>query len=290
MDHETLVRNYYDRVVDIEDARLDWAAFEMPVTMHYLQRYIPPGSRMLDIACGTGRYDEKLLGAGYRVGLNDLSPQNVRKTRERLQTGGGSSQVLFCRTGNGLDPDAWHGSPWDAVLMLGPIYHLPLYEDRLAILKQAYEHLDREGYLFVAFCSRVAAVWGGLARWPEGILRKDSVRRLMQSGQGFNFARNASDFESYYFCAVEEIRPLIARAGFDTLHIADMEGAFGGRMDRYHELDDPAVREAWMDFVLENAEEPVFQYASEHLLVVARPKPQNDTAINNGNSLPLRRR
>ena len=94
----------------------------------------------------------------------------------------------------------------------------------------------------------------------------------METGTGFNFARNPRDFEGYYFCTPEEIAPLLHRAGFGGVRLLGTEGPFGGRMERFHALKSRRVRQAWMDFVLEYAEQPSLVHASEHLLAIARPR------------------
>jgi len=72
------VRNYYNEHVKEEDARLDEHSFEIPVTLHFLKKYLKPGNHLFDVACGTGRIAKVLLNKGYFMGLNDLSDNNVK--------------------------------------------------------------------------------------------------------------------------------------------------------------------------------------------------------------------
>ncbi len=65
------VREYYEKHVSEEDRRLDENVFEIPLTMQYIERYLQPGSKILDIACGTGKYAGLLLakaGKSLRIG------------------------------------------------------------------------------------------------------------------------------------------------------------------------------------------------------------------------------
>jgi len=41
-----------------------------------------PGSRMIDVACGRGRYSKVLAAAGFDVTGTDLSPENIRFAKE----------------------------------------------------------------------------------------------------------------------------------------------------------------------------------------------------------------
>ena len=266
MPRPDVVQRYYDRIVRYEDRRLTLHPFEFHVTLGDFRRRVRRGAKVLDVACGTGRYGEALLESGCRVGLGDLSPSNVRLTRERLE----GLQPLFVRAADALDPRAWEGGPWDAVLMLGPLYHLSRERDRLAVLRLARRNLRPRGLLYAAWISRMAAVWDGSRRWPEGVLRKRGTRRLLASGTGFNFAKNPSDFEAPYFCRPDEIGPTLARAGFEGIRVLGTEGPFGGRAELFRSIQEPRIRRAWLDFLLEHAENPAFVWASEHILSVAR--------------------
>jgi hypothetical protein len=72
-----------------------------------------------------------------------------------------------------------------------------------------------------------------------------------------------------YFCDPGELPALFSDAGLAVQHICATEGPFGGRVGRFHALERP-VREAWLQFILHNCEEPILVWASEHILVVAR--------------------
>ena len=49
-----------------------------------LLEYLPQGSQILDLACGTGRIAEFLLSKGYRVCGADISSQMLKVAKERL--------------------------------------------------------------------------------------------------------------------------------------------------------------------------------------------------------------
>ncbi len=78
------VRKYYDSHYKDEDRRLDEHPFEIPVTMHFVDKYLKGGERIFDVACGTGRIAKILLDKGFKLGLNDLSEKNISLSKERL--------------------------------------------------------------------------------------------------------------------------------------------------------------------------------------------------------------
>ena len=50
------VRQFYNQDPMLEWGRLDRHPFEEIITRHYLERYIKPGDRVLDLGGGPGRY------------------------------------------------------------------------------------------------------------------------------------------------------------------------------------------------------------------------------------------
>jgi len=270
-EQEDAVRRFYDREVAEEERRLDVYPFEFVVTMRYVAKALRPGARVLDAACGTGRYAEALLSAGYYVGAGDLAPEHVRLTKERLEAHDLKEQLLFVRSGNALDASAYAGGPWDGILLLGPCYHLPDRRDRIDSLRQARDHLAPGGSLFVSFVSRLGAFWWGLEHWPEGILEKHGAETLLAQGTEFNFAPPDVGLPNSYFCDPRELEALFDEAGLEAKHICGTEGIFGGRVSRLQELEQP-LRDAWLEFTVEHCETALFRWASEHLLVVAQSR------------------
>jgi len=58
-----------------------------------LLEYLPQGSRILDLACGTGRIAEYLLSSGYKVCGADISSQMLKVAKERLSNFGESIEL-----------------------------------------------------------------------------------------------------------------------------------------------------------------------------------------------------
>ena len=73
--------NSYD-----EDSRLvsKHGTIEFLTTMHYVEKYIRPGSRVLEIGAGTGRYSHSLARRGYDVDAVELVEHNIEIFRKSL--------------------------------------------------------------------------------------------------------------------------------------------------------------------------------------------------------------
>ena len=260
------VRKYYNSHVNDEDRRLDEHPFEIPVTMHFVKKYLTPGDSVFDLACGTGRIAEILLNKGYFVGLNDLSDQNVELVKHRIGT---HRSILFIERSDALESKRWTHKPWDCIFILGPLYHLISKDNRLEILNLAYENLKPGGYLFSSFMTRTGALVYGLKHNPEGILYHDGARKLWQTGTDNRFVEDTEYFTNAYFAHSEEINPMIESAGLTPLHLAGAEGVFGERFELYHSMNDN-LKKAWLDFVIENCEDIHLIQQSKHLLSIAQ--------------------
>lgn len=70
-----------------EDARLvsKHGSVEFFTTMHYIEKYIKPDDRVLEIGAGTGRYSHALARQGYAVDAVELVEHNIEIFRKNIQ-------------------------------------------------------------------------------------------------------------------------------------------------------------------------------------------------------------
>jgi SAM-dependent methyltransferase len=126
------IRSYYELGLERDRLVQGYSRIEFERTKELLVRHLPaPPARVLDVGGGPGAYASWLADRGYGVQLVDALPLHVEQATE-LAAGRFSAVVGDARR---LDePDA----SWDAVLLLGPLYHLleregsgsPRYERR----------------------------------------------------------------------------------------------------------------------------------------------------------------
>ncbi|MFF0771598.1 class I SAM-dependent methyltransferase [Nonomuraea wenchangensis] len=115
-----------------------------------LRRTLPPApARVLDVGGGTGVHAEWLSVDGYEVELLEPVPRHVKRAA-RL-TG------VAARLGDARRLPVADASQ-DAVLLLGPLYHLPERADRVRALTEARRALRPGGVVAAATINRHAAV------------------------------------------------------------------------------------------------------------------------------------
>jgi 2-polyprenyl-3-methyl-5-hydroxy-6-metoxy-1,4-benzoquinol methylase len=260
------VRKYYNEHVKEEDSRLNEHPFEIPLTLHFINKYLKAGDKIFDVACGTGRIARELLHKGYLLGLNDLSDKNIELVRNRLQS---NVNVLFIENNDALESNGWDKVQWDGILILGPLYHMISKEKRVKVLELAYQQVKPGGYVFSSFMTRIGAMVYGVKNNPEGILRKDGVKKLWETGTDDHFVEATEWFVNAYFAHPEEVNPLVEQAGLTPIHLAGAEGIFGERFELYHRLEDE-LKKLWMDFIIEHCEDPRMVCQAKHLLSVSQ--------------------
>src|SRR3954447_14509206 len=144
------MRAYYEQGKERDRLNTPKGALEAERTQEILQRRLPPAPAVIaDVGGGPGHYALWLADQGHTVHHRDLMELHV----DQLQALGNPSIHAAVGDARHLDlPD----SSVDAVLLLGPLYHLPEREDRLQTLREARRIVRGGGPVFIAAISRWA--------------------------------------------------------------------------------------------------------------------------------------
>lgn len=105
-----------------ENSRLSsrHGSVEFLTTMQYIQKYLKPGVRILEIGAGTGRYSHALAQKGYQVDAVELLEHNIRIFKENTLP----HERISITQGNALDLSGFSSNTYDITLLFGPLYHL----------------------------------------------------------------------------------------------------------------------------------------------------------------------
>ena len=116
------VREHYEENPQKEWDRLKKRhPYEKYITINMMDRYISPGSKILDIGGGPGHYSVHYARQGHEVTLLDLSEGNVRFAKKKARQYG---VKITAMQGNALDLSAFPDDSFDVVFLMGPLYHL----------------------------------------------------------------------------------------------------------------------------------------------------------------------
>jgi SAM-dependent methyltransferase len=158
---------------------------------------------------------------------------------------------------------------FDVVLLMGPIYHLIVKEDRELALKEAFDRMRAGGILFSSFISRFGVLSDLIKNLPDWIEDQPKVRSLIAKGKRPDgYPRGG--FRGY-FAQASEIAPLHEALGFETLVIAGAEPVIAADDESYNKLQGKQ-RQLWLDLLYELSVEKSIIGASRHLLYIGRKR------------------
>jgi hypothetical protein len=250
------ILEYYDR--GGEDTRLV-DSIELLRTKVLLRRYLPPSADVLDVGGASGVYATWLTGQGHRVKLVDPVPRHVATARAK-----GIEAVL----GDARDLDEPDGSR-DAVLLLGPLYHLPDRADRVRALAEA-RRVTRD-LVVAAVISRWASMYDWVLRGIIGepgtvaMLREDLATGTRRGTQNVPYG-----FTTCYFHRPDEVESEVADAGLTLVDLLPVEGVANWMPDIAARVSNPDSRAVLLELLERTEREPAILGATPHLLAVAR--------------------
>jgi ubiquinone/menaquinone biosynthesis C-methylase UbiE len=235
-----------------------------------LARYLPPApATVLDVGGGAGVYALPLAREGYSVHLIDAVPLHVEQAKEAsaLQPDAplASAQVGDARR------LVWVHNSVDALLLLGPLYHLTFREDRLRALREAYRVVRPGGVVAAAAISRFVSTFDGLLLgFLEDPSFEEIVERDVLKGQHRNPTGRTEWFTTAYFHRPEELRNEMTEAGFVVEVLVGIEGPAWMLPDLASWLEEPRRRSTLLEAIRRVEAEPSLLGAGAHILVVGR--------------------
>lgn len=262
------IADYYNSDPGREHYRLERHQLEYDLTWRYLETYLPAHGSILEIGAATGRYTIGLAQRGYAVTAVDLSAAELEAGRKHVAAAGLEQQVQFV-VADARDLSAVAETNFDAVLLMGPLYHLIAEADRKAALSQALDRLRDGGLLFSAFISRFGIFGDLMKNVPDWIEDQAEVRSIL--AQGYNRDNFRSGGFRGHFVRVAEIAPLHESLGYETLVVAGVEPAISADDDSYNRLTGEQ-RQAWLDLLYTVSTEESSVGASRHLLYIGRKR------------------
>ena len=266
MDNITDIRDLYNASWDAEENRLKRHQLEADLTWRYLDLYLPPRGRLLEVGFGMGAYTFPLAERGYRITAVDLADEYVTRCKTKAEERGLSDQIDF-RTGDARTMEGIPSGTFDAVLLMGPLYHLLLETDRTAALASAYTCLKPGGVMISALISRFGIFGNLIKENPAWIENQEEVRSLIKHGHRPETAPRGG-FRGY-FVRLDEIAPMHEAVGFRTLKIAGVEPAISADDESYNILEGKQ-RDLWLDLLFEISAEPSIIASSRHILYVGQ--------------------
>ena len=261
------LQGYYDEGVERDRLAQGRGLLEWARSTEVILRHLPaPPAVVADIGGGPGRYALWLAELGYRVEHRDLMPLHVQQLRDEA-TGIEGLHTAVCDARD-LDLD---DASVDAVLLLGPLYHLRERTDRIRALTDARRVVRPDGPVFVA------AVRAGLRGSSTCVSNCIWIIRSFPSSPrsvertGWLPPLTPASWTGYSH-RPHQLRAELRDAGLAVADLVSVDGPAFLLADLAARWDDPVERAAIIDAARAFERVPELLGMGPHLLATARPQ------------------
>jgi 2-polyprenyl-3-methyl-5-hydroxy-6-metoxy-1,4-benzoquinol methylase len=254
MDELFVLQQHYERYPEgprLRRSRVRQLEFE--TTLHVLDKHLRASADVLELGAGHGAYSLRLARQGHRVVASDLLDVHVEAIRRHAREQNLSDVCV--RRLDATDLSVLESEAYDAVLCLGPFYHLTSPAERMDCLRE---------------CRRVVR--------PSGVVAVSYVNALLAVVRATRRARSDHEQDPYDFfdiahlCTPESAAAEIEEAGMQVVEHAGVDGVFGFFPEALEEVDDNAFAEYTVGH-RESCSRPSGPAASGHNVVIARAVP-----------------
>lgn len=264
------IRAFYEKYNEADRLATGVFQLERERTQELLARYLPkPPAKILDIGGGPGVYAAWLAQRNYEVHLVDpvtTHLENARKLSEQQP----ATPIVGITEGDARALQ-FDDACAEAVLLLGPLYHLVERRDRVTALREARRVLKPGGVLCAAIISRFASALGGLFENAlSDPLFAEIVQHDLATGEHRNLTGRIDYFTEAYFHRPHEIAEEMAEAGLQHELTLAIEGPAWLMHDFEVGWNDAARRAQMLELMRQMEHEPSLIGASAHLLTLAR--------------------
>lgn len=233
---------------------------EFLTTMRYVETYLKPGMRILEIGAATGRYSHALAQKGYQVDAVELVQHNIEIFRAKTQPG----EKVTIRQGNAKDLSFFEDDTYDMTLLLGPMYHLFTVEEQVQALSEAIRVTKRGGMVFAAYCGNDATMVQYC--FGRGMLKEERYQVLVDP---VTFKASSDPSELFQLYRKEDIDALMARFDTERLHYVGTDMATNYMREAIDGMDD-AFFETYLRYHFYICERADMVGTSHHILDVSR--------------------
>lgn len=259
MNANDYLKDYYESYD--EDGRLlsRHGYTEYYTTMHYIQKYLQPGMKILEIGAGTGRYSHALARMGYEVDAVELLEHNIEIFRANTQEG----ENIRIIQGNALELDL-DDEEYGITLLLGPMYHLFTRAEQIQALGEAIRVTKTGGVVFAAYCMADASVLS------HGFIKgkiHEIMEKCMVDPETFKtFSKPWDIFELY---RTEDIEALRSHFAAESLHLLASDGYANHMRHTLADMDEEAYQ-IYLKYHLATCERRDMLGISHHTLDIFR--------------------
>lgn len=229
MELHKILSDYYTGYDEDSRLRSKHGMVEYLTTMRYVEKYLRPGMRILEIGAATGRYSHALAQQGYRVDAVELVEHNIEIFKQKTQPG----ENVTIRQGNAKELRFIEDGTYDITLLLGPMYHLFTEQDQRQALSEAIRVTKSGGILFAAYCGNDATMVQYC--FGRGMLRQERYQKLVDM---MTFKASSDPAELFELYRREDIDALMEDFPVTRLHYVGTDMVTNYMRSVIDEMDD----------------------------------------------------
>jgi len=252
---EALTNYYSGRNEDLRFSSKH-GAVEFLTTVHYVERYLKPGDRILEIGAASGRYSHYFAGKGYEVDAIELVPRNIELFKENTKPG----ERVTIKQGDATDLAGVMSDSYDITLLLGPMYHLYTIEDERAAMSEAIRVTKRGGIVFAAYITNDSVVFS--FGFKRGGFAGGEYNHLIDFD---TFKLHSTPEEIMTMFRREEIDELMKEFEVERLHYIGTDMLTPFMRDEVDAMSDDMF-DMYMKYILTVCERPDTVGLSNHIL------------------------
>lgn len=122
------------------------SSIEYITTMHFIHKFIEKGANILELGAATGAYTIQLAKDTYIMSAVEPVEKHLNLLREKAK-----ELPIQIHAGSAVHLDEFENESFDAVLCMGPLYHLYSEKERKQCIKEAIRVCKKGGVLFFAY-------------------------------------------------------------------------------------------------------------------------------------------
>lgn len=261
------VRDYYSKFDENNRLNSDNSGrLEFEMTMRILRKHLPQRTKILDLGGATGVYSFPLAQMGHEVYLADLSEDLIAQARAKNKNG----WLKACDVVNAIDLGIYADGSFDAVLLLGPLYHLTERKERERCLSEVNRVLKPGGRVIAAFIPHLAgsiAIVDRYIRHPEQV-NVENLGDVFKTGRFRNASH--SGFQEGFYPTCAEIEELFEAHGFVKTQIRSVRGFGYEKEDTLYSIVDARMFEKIMELIEETAAKSEIVETCGHALYIGQ--------------------
>jgi ubiquinone/menaquinone biosynthesis C-methylase UbiE len=259
MNRQEILNNFYNEDC-AEDTRLEsqHGQVEFLTTIKYIEEYLKPETKILEIGAGTGRYSLYYANKGYDVTAIEYVQHNVDILKSKIK----DNMNIVAEQGDAVDLSRFENNTFDVTLVLGPLYHLYEDKDINKAIEEAIRVTKKDGIIAIAYLTSDSIMidWSLMGDhlingYPNDF---DDNFKMTRYPQGV--------FAPFY---ISEFKNIMSKFNVELLHNVATDGFTQHVKDKIDSLSKEEF-EVWMRYHLSTCEREELQGYSNHMLYICK--------------------